>query len=306
MSNKEIIKVSFEKLLKNWKKTSLIMIVYAVIVFMVNTLFNYTVDIIGFPDITKLLTLLITIPMSYAIVGSFMDLYDDEDAKVSDFLISTVVNAKRTIEIDVLKFVRMIVPIIIIFVSFYIMSMQPKDVMEEVRFKTCCNACAGDWERGTCEYEISDCYLKCTGGDPEPKQMSLVLSFGSLIGFFGGIIWLILLTYNYVLTKVIGVSNNELSSFEVTSESKRLMKKNKFRFFKLQFFYIVCYGIIIFLGSELYEFCSFEFDLPPIIWLILPAIMFMSVTALYNFAIIGFYDSLLGINDSVKENVDSN
>lgn len=193
-----------ESLQGKWGKAALLTLCYALITFVV----NFVIGLI--PVIGSLITFVISLPISFGLIASFIKLKRDEDVTYTDFLNIGFSNFGKVWGVFGNMLLKMIIPIVlvVIFVIVMIVGM-------------------GGSAAGLIATNYSThSYAGMTAG------------FGgvAIIGFIGyiaSLIYAIIKGYLYSLSYYILYDNQDKSGKEIVETSESLMKGNRWRFFWL-------------------------------------------------------------------------
>lgn len=121
MTATEIRKDARNHLTNKWGKGALIILCYFLIEFAINLLSSLTEEIAIINLLISIATLVISIPLSYGLIISFMKLKRDEEVKAFDFLILGFSSFSKAWKVAFSMFVRLIVPFVLTIISMIIL-----------------------------------------------------------------------------------------------------------------------------------------------------------------------------------------
>lgn len=204
------------KLSGKWGKAVGITLCYIAFTIILNVIESRFSD--NFRPFFSLIVFIITVPLGFGLVASFVDLYNSKETSAFDFFKIGFNNFGRAWGISLNVFLKLLVPFILIMVSVFIIIGGSVGV------------------------------LIGTGGltqlsNPEEFIGVFAASFGGimLIGiilYFFSIIWLICRSYFYSLANIIAIENENLTSKECVEKSKELMTGKRAKFFWLQLSFV--------------------------------------------------------------------
>lgn len=202
-----------ENLTGKWGKAALMTLSYCIIVFVIAFLCNLI------PIIGQIIWLVISTPISYGLLVSFVKLKRDEDVEYTDFLNTGFSKFGRIWGVVGNIILKMILPVCLIILFAIIMVVSFSGSIIGLTY-------------GSLSYSMS--YKVGTA-------MASGFGFFGLIGFIGyfaSIIYTIIKGYLYTLSFYILNDNDNMTGKEIVEESARLMKGNRWRFFWLGFSFI--------------------------------------------------------------------
>ena len=189
-----------------WGKAVCLTLAYLVVFFvlgLIKGLFPESME-----GIFSLISTVIEVPLSFGLIIAFMKLYNDEEVKAFDFFSLGFSNFARSWKISLQILVKMIVPVILIIVSYVLILFGSVGII------------------GTSYYSSS---------------ATVGFVFLSVVGFIlliVSMIWAITKSYYYQLAYLVAVDNSELTANEVVEKSKELMTDNRAKLFCLQLSFI--------------------------------------------------------------------
>lgn len=214
MKCSEIKSKARESLTNKWGKAALVTFCYFVIEFLINFMISGSEK--SFPLLSSLLSIgeaVISVPLAYGIMMSFMKLKRSENVEAFDFFTDGFSNFGRAWGITWGVVKKLLVPIIIIIVLYIVLIASSVSLIafSSTLFKS---------------YSAS---ASITAG-----FLSIICSIG-LIALY---IWIAIKSLFYVLVYQVAYDNPNFSSKEVVEESERLMTGNRGRYFVLQLSFI--------------------------------------------------------------------
>lgn len=121
MTATEIRKDARNHLTNKWGKGALIILCYSLIEFAINLLSSWTEDIAFLNLLISIATIVISIPLSYGIIISFMKLKRDEEVKAFDFLTLGFSSFSKAWKVTFSMFVKLIVPFVLTVISMIVL-----------------------------------------------------------------------------------------------------------------------------------------------------------------------------------------
>lgn len=214
MTSSEIKSKARESLTNKWGKAALITFCYFVIEFLINFMISGSER--SFPLLSSLLSIgetVISVPLAYGIMMSFMKLKRSENVEAFDFFTDGFSNFGRAWGITWGIIKKLLVPIIIIIVLYIVLIASSVSLIafSSTLFKS---------------YSAS---ASITAG-----FLSIICSIG-LIALY---VWVAIKSLFYVLVYQVAYDNPNLSSKEVVEESEKLMTGNRGKYFVLQLSFI--------------------------------------------------------------------
>ena len=209
MTSSEIKSKARESLTNKWGKAALITFCYFVIEFLINFMISGSER--SFPLLSSLLSIggtVISVPLAYGIMMSFMKLKRSENVEAFDFFTDGFSNFGKAwgITWNIVK--KMILPIILIVLIYILLSISITFAMTFSLFKASSSAF--------------------------PIFLTILCAL-ALIGIY---IWVAIKYLLYVLSYQIAYDNPNYSNKDVVEESERLMNGNRGKYFVLQLSFI--------------------------------------------------------------------
>lgn len=198
-----------ENLTGKWGKAALITLSYCIIVFVIAFLCNLI------PFIGQIIWIVISAPISYGLLVSFMKLKRNEEVEYTDFLSNGFSNFGRAWGVAGNIILKMILPICLIVIFAIITVVSFTGTIVGLTYNSM-------------SYQVS-------------TTMASGFGFFGFIGFLGyiaSIIYTIVKGYLYTLSFYVLHDNEDMTGREIVEESARLMKGNRWRFFWLNFSFI--------------------------------------------------------------------
>lgn len=197
-----------------WGKAALLTLVYTIIVFVINFVCNLI------PAIGGIILFVISTPMSYGLLVSFMKLKRDEEVNYTDFLSIGFSSFAKVWSVFGNMILKMILPIclLVVFIILLVVSLGG----------SLASAVIAESGSGVAGFGF--------------------LAFISLIGYIASLIYVVVKGYLYSLSYYILNDNPNMTGKEVVVESERLMRGSRWRFFWLGLTFI---GWLILAGITL-------------------------------------------------------
>lgn len=215
MNSSELRKEARNKLTGKWGKVALITLAYVFILFVISFIQNYlTQQASNLETIFSLIVAIIEVPLSFGLLLSFFQLYNNEETKAFDFISLGFSNFGKAWGLAFRLFLKLIVPIILLIVSLIVIGIGI-GITSNLDFVTNPNIPISSISTG----------------------VSGVAAIGTIL-YIASIIWLIVRSYTYQLSYIIAADNKELSSVDAVNKSAELMNGNRFKLFCLQFSFI--------------------------------------------------------------------
>lgn len=193
------------KLAGNWKKAVLITLAYFAISFVLNFIEGLCSE--GLKSIVSLIIAIIEVPLSFGLIIAFFKFFNDEEVKPFDFLSLSFSNFKKAWGISIRISLKLIIPIILIFLGIVILS-----------------------------FSIASLAFSFIAGSSS-GSLSIVSILGFLL-FIIGLIWGLCQSYYYQLAYIVAVDNETLTNKEVVEKCKEIMQDKRWKLFCLQFSFI--------------------------------------------------------------------
>lgn len=206
-----------ESLTGKWGKAALLTLCYLFITYAISFLLNLI------PVIGSIASLVISLPISFGFIASFIRLKRGEEVGYTDFLKIGFSNFGKTWGVFGNMILKMIVPVILVIVFIFIF---------------------GFGMGGSAVSIINS----------SSSSISSAAGFGGIaiigfIGYIASLIYAVIKGYLYSLSYYILYDNSDKSGKEIVEESASLMKGNRWRFFWLSLTFI---GWIILSAFTLY------------------------------------------------------
>ena len=218
MTSSEIKSKARESLSNKWGKAALITFCYFVIEFLINFMISGSER--SFPLLSSLLSIggaVISVPLAYGIMMSFMKLKRSENVEAFDFFTDGFSNFGRAWGITWGVVKKLLVPIILIVVLYIIL------IATSVSFSL---------------FAISGGLFNSTSVSTSASVTTGLLSVVCGIGLIALYVWVAIKSLFYVLVYQVAYDNPNLSSKEVVEESEKLMTGNRGKYFVLQLSFI--------------------------------------------------------------------
>ncbi len=189
-----------EKLTGKWGKAACITLAYMFITFIISAIQSRLANSVNF--IISIAVAVISVPISFGVLISFINLYNGKEANAFDFFSLGFSNFSRAWKVAFNMLVRLIVPIIVFILSMFFMV-------------------------GAFVYSVAS-----------PLTNNLAIILVAVIVYIASIIWFITKSYYYTLSDIIAIENPEISPKSAVEKSKELMTGNRAKFFLLQLSFI--------------------------------------------------------------------
>lgn len=199
MISSEIRANARKSLTGKWGKAALLTLVYSIIVFVINFVCNLI------PVIGGIILFVISTPISFGLLVSFMKLKRDEEVGYVDFLSNGFSSFAKVWSVFGNMILKMILPVclFVIFIILLVASLGG----------SLASAVIAESSGGVAGFGF--------------------LAFVSLIGYIASLIYVIVKGYLYSLSYYILNDNPNMTGKEIVEESERLMRGNRWRFFWL-------------------------------------------------------------------------
>ena len=249
MRSSDFRKTAREKLTGKWGTVAVISLLYSLVSFILTVIENSISE--DFSSFFSIIEYVIEIPLAFGLLISFLKLYNGESVGSFDFFTEGFSNFKRSWLLTLNTALKMILPVILFIISLIIA------VVSGV---------------GSVVYNSARVSTLGSSASTGFPFISLILLFVSLAAF----VWIIVKSYNYALSNLIGIEHPEMSAKEAVETSAEIMNGNKGKLFCLQFSFI---------GWAILSALTFGIG---VLWL-LPYV---------QFAVIAFYKHLSGDNSN--------
>lgn len=198
MTSSELRKNAREALNGKWGKAALITLVYTLITFVISFVLNLI------PFMGNIVSFVISVPLSYGILVSFMKLKRNEEITYTDFLSIGFSSFGKVWGVFGNMILKLIIPIVLVVVFIMLLAFSGISAGASVAFKSA---------------------SALTGFS--------VLAIIGLIGYIVSLIYLIVKSYYYSLSYYILYDNQDKTGKEIVEQSEELMKGNRWKFFWL-------------------------------------------------------------------------
>lgn len=198
MISSELRKSARESLKGKWGKAALITLVYAIITWLVTFILNFI------PFIGGIISAVISLPISYGLLVTFMKLKRSEEVGYVDFLSLGFSNFGKVWGVLGNMVLKLIIPIVLVLVFIILMVFSGVGAGVGIAF----------------------------------KSASATTSFAGLaiigmIGYIASLIYLVVKSYYYSLSYYILYDNTDKTGKEIVEESEKLMRGNRWSYFWL-------------------------------------------------------------------------
>lgn len=196
-----------ESLSGKWGKAVCISLAYTIIFFVIGFaegLFPESIQ-----PILSLIVAVIEVPLGFGLIFSFFKLYNGDEVNVFDFLTLGFSNFAKSWKISLRIFLKMIVPVILIIISYILIAVGISMTMASLMLY----------------------------GSSSTTGFSAITIIGFIL-LIVSMIWAITKSYYYQLAYIIAVDNSDLDSKEVIEKSQELMNGNRGSLFVLQLSFI--------------------------------------------------------------------
>lgn len=205
-----------KRLTGKWGKAVLITLCYVALTIIFNIIESRLSESIR--PIFSLIVLIITVPLGFGLVASFIKLYNDEETTAFDFLSIGFNNFGKAWGISLHTFVKLLLPFILMIVSLFIIL----------------GGAIGGMIGASALTQITN---------PEEIIGTVSASMGGivlvgLILYFVSITLFICKSFYYSLANLVAIENENLTSKECVEKSKELMTGNRAKLFWLQLSFI--------------------------------------------------------------------
>ena len=194
------------KLTGKWGKGACIMLAYLLFYFILGFVLGLLPD--SWEWLGQIINVVIEIPLSFGIVYAFLKLYKDEDVSAFDFLKLGFNNFGKSCSITFNIFLKMIVPVIVVIVSYILMAV------------------------GIALYSTS---LFATYSSGNGYLFIVIIGFILLVA---SSIWATTKYYFYQLAFLISMENEDMSASDAVEESQKAMTGRRAKLFWLQLSFI--------------------------------------------------------------------
>lgn len=195
------------KLEGKWGKVACISLVYMLIFFVISFIENKLSD--SMSAIFSLVVTIIEVPLGFGLIIALFKVFHDEEVETFDFFTLGFSNFKKAWSISFAIFLKMLIPIILIVVSYILIAFGISGIAAAAIF-----------------------YNSVAAGS---------FGFFVVIGFIlliASMIWAIPKSYYYQLSYLVAIDNPELTAKESVERSASLMEGKRWKLFCLQFSFI--------------------------------------------------------------------
>lgn len=203
-----------KKLQGKWGLAVCITLIYVALFFMIGLIQEQVSDTASM--ILSILVLIIEVPIAFGFTCSFVKLFHEEETNVFDFFKLGFQNFTKSWAISFRILLKMIVPIILIIISYFLMVFGLVGIVGSSIF-----------------YFYSTTYTNISAST---SSFGWVMLLGFVI-FLVSTIWAITKSYYYQLAYLIAAEKPEMSSKEIINQSQEFMtgKRGKLFFLQLSF-----------------------------------------------------------------------
>lgn len=195
------------KLEGKWGKVVCISLIYILLFFVISFIENKLDD--SMSTILSLIVTIIEVPLGFGLIIALFKVFHDEEVEPFDFFTLGFNNFKKAWSISFAIFLKMLIPIILIIISYVLIAWGIAGIVAAAIF-----------------------YNSVTVG---PFGFFVVIGFILLIT---SMIWAIPKSYYYQLAYLLAIDNPELTSKELVEKSASLMEGKRWKFFCLHFSFI--------------------------------------------------------------------
>ena len=198
MTSSDLRKNAREALNGKWGKAALLTLVYAVITFVISFVLNLI------PFIGSIASFVISVPLSYGILVSFIKLKRNEEINYTDFLTIGFSSFGKIWAVFGNMVLKLIIPVVLVVVFIMLMTFSGIGAGVGIAFKS----------------------ASATTGF---AGLAIVWA----IGYIASLIYLVVKSYYYCLSYYILYDNQDKTGKEIVEQSEKLMKGNRWKFFWL-------------------------------------------------------------------------
>lgn len=203
----DIRKQAREALSGKWQKGVLITLVYFAFEFVLGYISNLVENIAALNFVISIATLIISIPIAYGLIISFMKLKRGEEVKCYDFFTLGFSNFARSWKLAGNMLLKLWLPILLYVLAIFVLA-----------------------------FAIS--FSVATSILSEASTATVIISLVGIILAIVAFVYLLVSTLSYVLTYMIAYDNETMEAKEVVEESKKLMSGNRGNYVLLQLSFI--------------------------------------------------------------------
>lgn len=212
MTSSQLRTKARESLKGKWGKAALITFIYSLIVWVIDFILSFI------PGIGGIILTVISLPISYGFLVSFMKLKRNEEVSYVDFLSLGFSNFGKVWGVFGNMILKLIVPVVLVVIFVIGMVFSGVGIAAETTI---------------------------SGSSTSFSWLLIILAFG----YFASILFLTVKGYLYTLSYYILYDNPDKTGKEIVEESERLMKGNRWSFFWLGLTFI---GWVILSAFTLY------------------------------------------------------
>lgn len=203
----DIRKSAREALAGKWGKSVLIILAYFLFTFALGFISGLVENIAFLGLIVEIATIVISIPVSFGLIASFIKLKRGEDIKAFDFITYSFNNFARSWKIAGNMLLKLWLPILLYVIATIILT-----------------------------FAISLGVLSTIALDT--SAFGIIASIVGIALFIAAFVYLFITSLSYSLTYFIAYDNENMSGKEVVEESKKMMKGNRGKYVLLQLSFI--------------------------------------------------------------------
>ena len=258
MNSSEIRAKAREILSGNWKHAILLALVYLVVDLIFN-LISYSIPFSPLANrILSLLIAIISYPISYGILSTFMKFKNGEEVTYFSFLTDGYSNFVKLYKIVFSTVARLILPIVLTFIGFVFVftslftalgALSNNENIESLVYEISTAEDASVISSLTAELDgISNQII-----NDLPSYITILLLLGLVIITISSI-WLTIRSLYYVLTSMIFFENHDMKSRDIVRKSRELMNKQRWKYFVLNLSFIGWYFVIAIVSTIITQF----------------------------------------------------
>ena len=203
----DIRKSAREALAGKWGKAVLIILAYFAFTFALGFVAGLVEDIAFLTLVVEIATVVISIPVSFGLIASFIKLKRGEDVKAFDFVTYAFNNFARGWKVTGNMLLKMWLPILLYVIATIVLTFA-------ISFGAVASVASGS---------------------------ASFVTIASIVGialFIAAFVYLFITSLSYSLTYFIAYDNENMSGKEVVEESKKMMKGNRGKYVLLQLSFI--------------------------------------------------------------------
>lgn len=203
----DIRKSAREALAGKWGKGALITLVYFLFTFVLGFISGLVEDIAVLSFIVEIATIVISIPISFGLIASFIKLKRGEEVKVFEFITYGFTNFARAWKVAGNMLLKMWLPILLYIIAIIVLTFA-------ISFGAVASAASGS------------------------STFVIIASIVGIALFIAAFVYLFITTLSYSLSYFIAYDNENMNGKEVVEESKKMMKGNRGKLVLLQLSFI--------------------------------------------------------------------